>query len=285
MSKPENPVAVRREATGVPLGSTQARPFVKWAGGKRTLVPEIARLLPATFNEYWEPFVGGGAVFFALGSRFPRAHLSDTNRDLVIAYQVIQDNPEPLIGRLEHHAEMHSPDHYSAVREQHDQEDRVAIAARFIYLNKTAYNGLFRVNRAGRFNVPIGRYENPTICDADNLRAVSVALQRATLLTRSFDESGITPREDDVVYCDPPYDGTFTGYTGSGFGEEEQTALRDQATVWAEAGAHVILSNNDTPFIRTLYKSWRIVEVQAPRHINSNGAGRNKVGELLITHA
>ena len=143
MSKPENPVAVRREATGVPLGSTQARPFVKWAGGKRTLVPEIARLLPATFNEYWEPFVGGGAVFFALGSRFPRAHLSDTNRDLVIAYQVIQDNPEPLIGRLEHHAEMHSPDHYSAVREQHDQEDRVAIAARFIYLNKTAYNGLF----------------------------------------------------------------------------------------------------------------------------------------------
>ncbi len=273
------------EAAVEPPGREQAAPFLKWAGGKRTLVPDIARLLPQTFNDYWEPFVGGGAVFFALGGRSREAHLSDVNLDLMITYKVIQKDTEPLIERLERHAEMHSRAHYYAVRDQHDEQDPVAIAARFIYLNRTAYNGLFRVNKSGKFNVPMGSYDDPRICDAENLRSASIALGEATLLAGSFANRSIAPRAGDVVYCDPPYDGTFTAYTGSGFGSEEQVALRDRATVWADAGAHVILSNNDTPFIRALYKAWTLREVQVARNINSNGAGRSKVSELLIVSA
>lgn len=264
--------------------SSPPAPFLKWAGGKRALVPDIVPRLPQTFNEYWEPFLGGGAVFFALADRIGRANLSDLNSDLMETYTVVRDDPESLIEHLERHAERHSRDYYYAVRDRHDERGPVALAARFIYLNKTAYNGLFRVNRAGKFNVPIGSYEAPLICDAENLRVASIALQKATLSSGSFQDSSIAPQHGDIVYADPPYDGTFTGYTDGGFGRDEQEALRDRATQWADAGARVVLSNSDTPLIRSLYAEWTLVEVQAARNINSNGAGRSKVGELLIVN-
>ena len=141
------------------------------------------------------------------------------------------------------------------------------------------------MNRAGKFNVPMGSYEAPLICDAENLRAASIALQKATLRSGSFEDSSIAPQRGDVVYGDPPYDGTFTGYTDGGFGRDQQETLRDRAAEWADAGAHVVLSNSDTPLIRSLYKEWTLVEVQAARNINSNGAGRSKVRELLILNA
>ncbi|MYD66260.1 MAG: DNA adenine methylase [Chloroflexi bacterium] len=285
MSDPASELPVPGRTTPEAPNQVGATPFLKWAGGKRPLVPDIAELMPASFERYWEPFVGGGAVFFALGSGAAEAYLSDLNLELMVTYKVVQDDPEALISHLERHADEHSREHYYAVRAKHDERDPIALAARFIYLNKTAYNGLHRVNKRGRFNVPMGSYEDPGICDAGNLRAASIALGRARLRAGSFLGPHVSPAVGDVVYCDPPYDGTFTGYTGAGFGSDEQTALRDRATVWADSGAHVLLSNSDTPFIRDLYQSWTLHQVQAPRNINSNGAGRNKVNELLIVSA
>ena len=206
------------DATSRTLPRDRALPFLKWAGGKRALVPHISRLLPPTFNDYWEPFLGGGAVFFSLENRIRHAHLSDLNLDLIITCRMIQKNPEPIIALLERHSESHSRSHYHAVREEHGEPDPVVLAARFVYLNKTCYNGLYRVNKSGKFNVPMGSYETPLICDAENLRAAARVLQKATLRARSFEDSRIAPQRGDVVYCDPPYDGTFTAYTDGGFG-------------------------------------------------------------------
>ena len=248
-------------------------------------MPDISRLLPRTFNDYWEPFLGGGTVFFALEHRIRHAHLSDLNRELIGTYRMIQENPEPIIALLELHSELHSRSHYHAVREEHEEPDPVVSAARFIYLNKTCYNGLYRVNKSGKFNVPMGSYATPLICDAGNLRAATRVLQKATLRASSFEDPIIAPQTGDLVYCDPPYWDTFSSYTSGGFGQQEQESLRDRATKWADAGAHVVLSNSDTPLIRSLYDGWMLVEVQAARNINSNGAGRSKVGELLIVSA
>ena len=148
------------------LRQARAYPFLKWAGGKRAIVSDIARRLPPTFGTYWEPFVGGGAVFFALDRRLQAAQLSDVNVELVRTYQVIRDQPERLIAALQEHAAHHSQEHYLATRELSDHPRAVEIAARMIYLNKTCFNGLYRVNRRGEFNVPMGSYKNPNICDA-----------------------------------------------------------------------------------------------------------------------
>ena len=154
------------------------------------------------------------------------------------------------------------------------------MAARFIYLNKTCYNGLYRVNKSGRFNVPIGSYSNPAICDADNLLAASDVLKKAIIGSHPF--GGINPSVGDVVYCDPPYDNTFTGYTDHGFNESDQKELRDACVRWRDAGVHVIVSNSDTELIRSLYRDFRLVEVKAARNINCKANGRDKVPELLI---
>ena len=263
------------------LDRARATPFVKWAGGKRSLVPDIVKILP-DFRDYWEPFVGGGAVFFALDSRIRRAHLSDVNLELMLAYKMLLKRPESVLEALREHERKHNPRHYLHVRnKQHDQQDPVLLVARFIYLNKTCYNGLYRVNKKGRFNVPIGRHKKPLICDADNLMAVSQVLEKAELAVRSFSE--IKPKVGDLVYCDPPYDGTFTGYTGSGFDESDQKALRDACAQWRDSGVHVIVSNSDTELVRRLYEGFTLHEVSAPRNINSNGNKRGHVPELLIT--
>ena len=263
------------------LDRARAYPFVKWAGGKRSLIPEIVKVMPEQFGSYWEPFVGGGAVFFALDSRIRKAHLSDINLDLMLTYKMLYERPKDVIETLREHQRKHGPRYYLRVRnKQHDQQDPVLLAARFIYLNKTCYNGLYRVNKKGRFNVPIGRHKNPAICDEDNLLAISKVLKKAKLKIETF--SKIKPKSGDLVYCDPPYDGAYSGYTDAGFGNDDQRALRDACVGWREAGCHVIVSNSDTDLIRQLYKGFKLHEVSAPRHINSNGNGRGRVGDLLL---
>lgn len=230
-----------------------ASPFVKWAGGKRALIPDIARYFPERIRTYWEPFVGGGAVFFAFADRIERAVLSDLNEELVIAYQVVKSRVDDLIEVLLAHARDHRQDsgHYYRVRKQEPKQE-VEIAARFIYLNRTCYNGLYRVNKFGRFNVPKGRHSNPTICNEANLRAASKALAKATLRLGDFSKV-VKPEPGDFVYCDPPYDGTFAAYQAAGFTDEDQERLRNAANDWASADAAVMLSNADTPLVRRLY--------------------------------
>ena len=265
------------------LAKARARPFVKWAGGKRALVPEIARRLPESFNTYWEPFLGGGAVFFALDSRIQSAQLSDVNAELALTYQMVRNRSEEVIALLSDHAERHAKTHYLAVRGMNGTPEPVEIAARFIYLNKTCYNGLYRVNKKGQFNVPMGSYKNPTICDSDGILDAAKVLQKATVRIGDFGK--IAPSAEDFVYADPPYDGTFNGYDSSGFDEAQQRRLRDAAIKWHKLGAAVMLSNSDTSLIRSLYGEAPFVlhEVTAPRHINSNPNGREAVGELIVT--
>ena len=263
------------------LDRARAHPFIKWAGGKRAIIPDIFNVLPNTFGRYWEPFVGGGAVFFALDSRIRSASLSDVNLDLVITYKMIQTRPDDIIEALRVHARKHSRAHYARVRNKmHDEQDPVLLAARFVYLNKTCFNGLYRVNKSGRFNVPLGRHANPTICDGDNIRSASDVLAKATIAAQPFHT--IEPRPGDLVYCDPPYAGTFTGYTGEGFSPVDQKALRDCCLLWRSAGVHVIVSNSNAELIQRLYKDFTLHPVSAPRSINSDGHGRGKTSDLLI---
>ena len=230
-----------------------ASPFVKWAGGKRALIPDIARHFPERIRTYWEPFVGGGAVFFAFADRIDRAVLSDLNEELVIAYQVVKSRVDDLIEVPLAHARDHRQDsgHYLRVRKQEPKQE-VEIAARFIYLNRTCYNGLYRVNKSGRFNVPKGRHSNPAICNEANLRAASKALAKATLKLGDFSKV-VQPEAGDFVYCDPPYDGAFAAYQAGGFADKDQERLRNAAKDWASADAAVMLSNADTPLVRRLY--------------------------------
>ena len=229
-----------------------ALPFVKWAGGKRGLVPEIQKLLPANVGVYWEPFVGGGAVFFGLGEYVRSARLSDVNGELAVAYQIVKEQPEELIALLKKHAGSHEDKKYFyRVRHGGYSDDPVEVAARLVYLNKTCFNGLYRVNKKGQFNVPRGSYTKPNICDADGIRKASRKLQKAVIQFGDFGD--IQPGEGDLVYCDPPYDGTFANYSTGGFGDEEQRRLRTAAQQWHGNGVKVIISNADTPLIRNLY--------------------------------
>ena len=266
-----------------------AKPFVKWAGGKRTLAPEITEHLPKEFNDYWEPFVGGGAVFFHLkaqGRIQGRALLSDINEDLISSYMAIKSESSAVIRGLQESQRKHKKEgkeYYEYVRNQNPKrfKKNSRIASRFIYLNKTCYNGLYRVNSSGKFNVPMGSYVNPNICDKDNIVIASKALKNVSIKCHGFEES--KPKKGDLIYCDPPYDETFTGYTDNGFWQEEQRRLRDKCIEWRETGAYVVVSNNDTQLIRDLYKDFVFVEVKAARYINCQGDGRGKVAELVIT--
>lgn len=267
---------------------TTAKPFLKWAGGKTSLLPEILPRLPKKIRTYYEPFVGGGAVFFALAveNRFKRSVLGDANEELIETYLAVRDDLGGLLPRLKAHAVKHSEDYFYKVRASRGSYG----PARFIYLNRTCFNGLYRVNRKGEFNVPFGKYANPTICDEENLRACTVALSDVELLAMDFDSSTTGASRGDAVYFDPPYvpasdTANFTAYVKGGFGPETQERLHGVAERLAKRGAHVLLSNSDTPFVRKLYKGWKIERVEAPRRINSKGEKRGNVGELLISRS
>jgi DNA adenine methylase len=268
-----------------------AHPFIKWAGGKRSLLNVIKPLVPAEFNNYFENFIGGGALFYALSDRITHAYLSDNNLDLVITYQVIKADPTRLIARLKELAAGHNEDQYYAVRDE-VPTDPVEVAARFIYLNKTCFNGLYRVNSSGKFNVPIGDYKNPNIADAANILACHKALQNATITYHDYRAIDPRPRDGDFVYLDSPYHPTtgdsFTAYTRENFTEQNQVELRDYAVELHRAGVKVMLSNSKTDFIKDLYgangmdRIFTLHTVQAPRTVNCKPGGRGAVDEYLI---
>lgn len=267
------------------IGARPARPFLKWVGGKRQLLPELSRRLPAKFGAYHEPFIGGGALFFHL--RPPSAYLSDMNVRLIRTYRGVRDDPERVITLLD--AWPHDRDFYLALRARPiDQGDDADVAAWMIYLNRTGFNGLYRVNRKNQFNVPFGSYEHPTICDADNLRAVSVALQGVRLEVEDFGAVLGRARPGDLVYFDPPYvplsaTSSFTSYTADGFGLAEQLRLRDVARQLKGRGVHVLLSNSAAPLVDAIYgDGFEKIPVDAARAINCKAAGRGKIRELLI---
>ncbi|MFH1468192.1 MAG: DNA adenine methylase [Pseudomonadota bacterium] len=269
-------------------------PFVKWAGGKRTVVPFLRPHLPRRLRTYHEPFVGGGALFFALAADEPRsfvsAQLSDLNPRLVRTYTSVRDHVEELIEALMVHAERDSEEYFYSVRQQPiDQRSDVEVAAWLLYMNRAAFNGLYRVNSKGIFNVPYGRYANPTICPAKHLRACSAFLQGVQIAHEPFTAVQERAREGDAVYFDPPYvplstTASFTAYTREGFGPDDQRALRDLSVALAARGVRVILSNHDTPDVRALYdeEHFTLEVVPVVRAINSKGSGRGAVAELVI---
>jgi DNA adenine methylase len=271
------------------------KPFVKWVGGKRRLVPELLRQAPRSFGRYHEPFVGGGALFFGLAERHARAdrwaNLSDTNLRLVRTWRAIRDDVEGVVARLRDYAESHDKDQYYSVRalSVDGMEDDADVAAWFIYLNKTGFNGLYRVNRRGLFNVPMGRYKNPNICDDENLRVCSRALAGVDIRHEGFDAVTERAEPGDFVYFDPPYvpvsdTANFTAYTRSGFGPAEQEKLRDVARRLKDNGVRVIVSNSDTAPVRSLYRrGFRQRQVLVGRAINSKATARGAVPELIIS--
>lgn len=262
------------------------RPFLKWAGGKGRLLKQLRPLLPPTdsFNHYYEPFVGSGALFFAL--RPARATLSDSNSELIDCYRAVRDQVEALIAALQTHR--YEKEYYYEVRAWDPAVlELPQRAARTIFLNRTGYNGLYRVNKKGRFNVPFGRYKNPRICDAENLRACSAALKGVELLVCSFEKLHERVAPGDFVYFDPPYvplSGTanFTSYMPGGFGQTEQEELARLFTALDGRGACLMQSNSDTPLVRRLYAAFTIDTILARRNINSNAGRRGHVREVVI---
>jgi DNA adenine methylase len=267
-------------------GLVATRPFLKWAGGKRQLLSELLGRVPRRFGTYHEPFVGGGALFFAL--RPPRARLSDTNARLVRTYRGLREDPDAVIRLLRSFP--HEKEFFLAQRERDiDACSDAEVAAWFIYLNQTGYNGLYRVNRANRFNVPFGSYARPRICDEPRLRAAAAALHGAEVGLADFMKAALRAERGDFVYFDPPYaplspTSSFTSYTSDKFDDEDQKRLRDVARELKKRGVHVLVSNSATPLVRDLYaRGFVVSEVQARRAVNSRSDRRGAVAELLIT--
>lgn len=269
------------------MSEVQPKPFVKWAGGKRQLLPRILELVPDEFGTYFEPFVGGGALFFAL--KTTHAVLGDVNERLMRTYKAVRDEPEAVIALLSQYP--YERAFYETIRAQEvDKLQDVAVAAWFIYLNRAGFNGMYRVNRKNEFNVPFGRYVNPTICDAENIRACSRALQGTIQLgVGHYAAATMTAEPGDFVYFDPPYLPTsktsnFTAYSADGFDFNDHLDLQQTAAELVHRGVHVLISNSNRPSIRELYSTstFEVHEVEARRSVNSKVAKRGPVKELLI---
>jgi DNA adenine methylase len=261
------------------------RPFLKWAGGKRQLVRELLQHAPESYGRYFEPFLGGGALFFAL--RPAGAVLADRNERLIRTYEGVKNDVDQVIALLRTYP--HDRSFFYRFREiDVDRLSDAEVAAWFIYLNKTGYNGLYRVNRANRYNVPFGRYVAPTICDEPTLRACSRLLGGAMLLATDFEDAVAGARSGDFVYLDPPYapvssTSSFTSYTSDGFTPAEQARLRDTARALKQRGVRVLLSNSAVPLVRALYQDgFQLLEVSATRAVNSKSTARGPIAELVI---
>lgn len=269
-----------------------AAPFLKWAGGKQQLLPRFTELFPKDFKRYIEPFVGSGAVFFHIASLYrPRKSiLSDINDELIVTYRAVRNSVEKVIKLLEEHKRHHDKDHYLEVRRQRPlQLSQSQRAARLIYLNKTCFNGLYRVNSEGQFNVPMGSYDVPRIFDPEKLRAASRLLRDVKLETWPFERTLQVARAGDFIYLDPPYHplsstSSFTSYSKDSFGVEDQERLAEVYRKLHERGCLLMLSNSATSFIRRLYDhpDIRIETVMARRAINSKSSGRGAIEELVI---
>lgn len=269
------------------------KPFLKWAGGKQQLLAQYEAYLPKDFGRYFEPFVGGGAVFFHFrntGRLVGEAFLFDNNEELVNTYRAVRDQVDELIAILAIHKEKHNREYYYEIRGLDRQDvdlSDVERAARTVYLNKTCYNGLYRVNSKGQFNVPMGSYKNPRILNEDVLRAASAALQGVCIEARDFRTVIDFAQDGDFFYFDPPYDpvsktASFTGYTAGSFRDKDQRDLADFYARLSEKGCLCMLSNSHTPLILQLYRRFRIETVQANRAINSDAEGRGSIQEVVV---
>lgn len=280
-----------REKVQIMRKNRLVAPVVKWVGGKRQLLDDLTPLFPKRVTSYCEPFLGGGAVLFKLQPNI--AYINDINSELIQMYEVIRDNVDELIIALGEHP--NEEDHFYRVRdwdrnkEQYGQLTKVQKAARIIYLNKTCYNGLFRVNNAGEFNTPFGHYKNPNIVNAPTLKAVSAYFQKAQLTFSSVDYAEVLANvaKGTFVYLDPPYDpvsdtANFTGYAKGGFDRSEQIRLRQCCDELNQRGIKFMLSNSATDFIREQYAAYNITIVKAKRAINSNVAKRGQVDEVVV---
>jgi DNA adenine methylase len=253
----------------------EARPFLKWVGGKTSLLPQLDELFPKEIDRYFEPFLGGGAVFFHLKHRFPRlrAYLRDSNRELINCYRVVRDRPVELMLLLDHHARLfreEGADYFYAIRKQHDLTDDLARAARTIFLNKTCFNGLWRVNAKGEFNTPVGSSKNPGLYDRDNLLACSLALRDAQLEAEDFRQAVAEARRGDFIYFDPPYlpisaFSDFKRYTADQFREADQIELAQAFRELDAKGCRLAFSNSEHPRTRELYAGFAMhVSVRHP---------------------
>lgn len=275
------------------VDSSSARPFLKWVGGKQQLLSQFESLFPQKFQRYFEPFMGGAAVFFHLWRTRRMARkvfLFDNNPELVNAYIVARDKIDELVDALRTHQQLHCESYYYRIRSldrENDPLTDVERAARTVYLNRTCYNGLFRVNSKGQFNVPMGSYTSPQILLEPVVRAASVALQRVAIGVKDFRSVSTLGRPGDFFYFDPPYDpltktASFTSYTSDDFGEADQRALARVFAALSAAGAYVMLSNSKTPLVLDLYKKFRIETVQARRAVNSDANGRGCIEEVVV---
>jgi DNA adenine methylase len=272
----------------------EAQPFLKWVGGKAQLIRQFDNFFPAQIDRYFEPFIGGGAVFFHLRHRFPkmRGFLRDINPELINAYRAVQKSPRELMRRLDEHSACFRADrekYFYLTRAEHHLPPTAVVerAARMIFLNKTCFNGLWRVNARGEFNVPIGSHKAPNLYDEENILMASQALQGVDLAVQDFRDTLRETEEGDFVYIDPPYypisaTASFTSYAKEDFGPEEQHELAAVFADAAQRGVRVMLSNSDTPFIRKLYRDFQIHTVQARRAINCDGSKRGHINEVVI---
>ncbi len=266
------------------------KPFVKWPGGKRQLLRELLHNMPKKYGRFFEPFVGGGALFFAVKPEY--GYISDINPELMNVYEVVQNNVEELIESLREHrnTEKYFYELRNADRTQgYEGWGKIEKASRLIYLNKTCFNGLYRMNSDGHFNVPFGFYKNPNILDEDNLIACSVLLKKTEIAMASFEAVEKKARRGDFVYFDPPYvplnkTSSFTKYYKDDFDLDAQFALRELCDRLHNKGVLLMLSNSYTETVKDLYKNYRVKIVRANRAINCKGDGRGKINELIITN-
>lgn len=271
-------------------------PFVKWAGGKTQLLDRIRELMPKEYNHYYEPFIGGGALLFSVAPK--NFTINDFNSELVQAYKCFtnEDDFKKLVERLDYHQKHHSEEYYYEVREMDKYSDFLNLpayerAARMIYLNKSCFNGLYRVNSKGFFNVPSGKKRKVVCYEKENLEKIRkfFSNSRFEILNGDFQNAVKNVRHGDFVYFDPPYDtwedkNSFTSYAKSPFGKEEQKRLANVYKALSDEGAFVMLSNHNTEYIRELYKDFHIHVVEAKRMINSKASGRGNVEEVIITN-
>lgn len=264
------------------------RPFLKWAGGKAKVLPYILGIAPEKIGTYYEPFLGGGAVFFEFARKkaFKRAVLADANESLVNCYVAIRDDIEGVLAELGKPEYKYGKEEYLSIRAK-EPDTSVEKAARFIYLNRTCFNGLYRVNKAGKFNVPFGEYSNPTIKDTAVLKAASAALQGATLLCCDFKEAVKGAKKGDVVYFDPPYiplskTSSFTAYTNDGFSDEDHRRLENFFSKLACKGVTAILSNSSAELSKELYGKYNPAYLNGSRNIGGPASYRGNVTEMLV---
>jgi DNA adenine methylase len=262
----------------------QAKPFVKWAGGKRQILKEIKKRLPGNFNSYFEPFAGGAAVFFSCS--FKSAVIGDTNYELINAYSVIKYNVFELIESLNKH--YYDKEYYYKIRSLNPEElNETERASRFIFLNRTCFNGLYRVNKKGKFNVPFGRYKSPLICDEKNLLLVSQKLKDTKIICGDYRNIVSISDKYDFIYFDPPYiplnsTSKFVSYTQNGFSLDNQIELRDLFAELTEQGVYCMMSNSSAGEIINLYRNYNIDIVKAGRAVNSKAEKRGKIDEVII---